>query len=36
MSLKEKVQAFPVEFQIPPGAKTFLVFVRIDGCGMEN
>ena len=33
MSLKEKVEPVPVEFQIPPGAKSFLVFVRLDGCG---
>ena len=29
----EKVEPVPVEFQIPPGAKSFLVFVRLDGCG---
>ena len=33
MSLKEKVEPVLVEFQIPPGAKSFLVFVRLDGCG---
>jgi hypothetical protein len=33
MSLKGKVEPFPVEFQIPAGAKSFLVFARIDGCG---
>lgn len=33
MSLKEKVEPFQVEFPIPSAAKSFLVFVRIDGCG---
>lgn len=31
ISLKEKVVPFPAEFTIPAGAKSFLVFVRIDG-----